>query len=210
MIKLNGQRIKESNVPPPAQYGRPAPTASNRELIIAVARRELAARGLSSMTIRQVARMTGVDPGTVRHYFPTKDHLVRAAAGADAELVEAYRRTAAEVSGQVAGGGGTALVAAAVRHLCEHPAAEVAISVCVTGGDYESTVFGAFEHEVVTPVARELVPDGADDLAAMAMSAFLGLELLARLLPTTGHALREPDVQALLARSIDGYLTPAE
>jgi AcrR family transcriptional regulator len=147
-----------------------------------------------------------VDPGTVRHYFPTKEDLVRAAVGADAELVEVYRRTAADVSAQAAEGAGTALVAAAVRHLGEHPAAEVAISVCVTGGDYESTVFGAFEREVVIPVARELAPDDAEDLAAMAMSAFLGLELLARLLPAAGHALHEPDVQALLAQSIDGYL----
>jgi AcrR family transcriptional regulator len=193
-------------VPTSAQPSRPAPVVRNRDQIIAVARRELTARGLSSMTIRQVARLAGVDPGTVRHYFPTKEHLVRAAVGADAELVEAYRRTAADVSGQAGEGAGTALVAAAARHLCEDPAAEVAISVCVTGGDYESTVFGAFEREVVAPVARALAPDSGDDLAAVAMSAFLGLQLLATLLPAAEHTLCEADVQALLAQSIDGYL----
>jgi AcrR family transcriptional regulator len=193
-------------VPTPRQSSRPAPAVRIRDQIIEVARQELAARGLSSMTIRQVARVTGVDPGTVRHYFPAKEDLVRAAVGVDAELVEAYRRTAADVSGQAAGGAGTALVAAAARYFCDDPAAEVAMSVCVTGGDYESTVFGAFEREVVTPVARKLASDNGEELAALAMSAFLGLELLATLLPAAGHALCEADVQALLARSIDGYL----
>ena len=193
-------------MPTSTQSGRPAPAARIRDEIIEVARRELAARGLSGMTIRQVARLTGVDPGTVRHYFPAKEDLVHAAVNVDAELVEAYRRTAADVAGQAAEGVGAALVAAAVRFLSERPAAEVAISVCVTGGEYESTVFGAFEREVVIPVARELASDRGEDLAAMAMSAFLGLQLLATLLPETGHTLREPDVQALLAHSIDGYL----
>jgi AcrR family transcriptional regulator len=193
-------------VPTPGQFSRPAPAARIRDQIIEVARQELAARGLSSMTIRQVARVTGVDPGTVRHYFPAKADLVRAAVGVDAELVEAYRRTAAEVSHQAAGGAGAALVAAAAHYFCDDPAAEVAMSVCVTGGDYESTVFGAFEREVVTPVARKLASDSGEELAALAMSAFLGLELLATLLPAAGHALCEADVQALLARSIDGYL----
>jgi AcrR family transcriptional regulator len=193
-------------VPTPGHFGRPAPAARIRDQIIEVARQELAARGLSSMTIRQVARVTGVDPGTVRHYFPAKEDLVRAAVGVDAELIEAYRRTAAEVSRQAAGGAGAALVAAAARYICDDPAAEVAMSVCVTGGDYESTVFGAFEREVVAPVARKLASDSGEELAALAMSAFLGLELLATLLPAAGHALCEADVQALLARSIDGYL----
>jgi AcrR family transcriptional regulator len=204
--QLNGQRIKEGDVPTSGQFGRPAPVASIRDQIIEVARQELAARGLASMTIRQVARLTGVDPGTVRHYFHAKEDLVHAAVGVDAERVEAYRRTAADVSSQAAEGVGTALVAAAARYFCHDPAAEVAISVCVTGGDYESTVFGAFEREVVTPVARTLAADSGDELAALAMSAFLGLELLATLLPAAGHALCEADVQALLARSIDGYL----
>jgi AcrR family transcriptional regulator len=177
-----------------------------RDQIVEVARRELVERGLASTTIRQVARLTGVDPGTVRHYFPAKDDLVRAAVGVDARLIEAYRRTAADVSAQVAGGAGPPLVAAAAHFFCNNPAAEVAISVCVTGGDYETTVFGAFEREVVTPIALELASDDAEELSALAMSAFLGLELLATLLPEGGHSLCEAEVQALLARSIDGYL----
>jgi AcrR family transcriptional regulator len=193
-------------MPTSGQFGRPAPAARIRDQIIEVARRELIARGLASMTIRQVARVTGVDPGTVRHYFPAKEDLVRAAVGVDAAQVEAYRRTAAEVSGQAAGGAGAALVAAAARYICDDPAAEVAISVCVTGGDYESTLFGAFEREVVAPVARKLDSDSGDELAALAMSAFLGLELLSTLLPAAGRSLCESDVQELLAQSIDGYL----
>jgi AcrR family transcriptional regulator len=181
-----------------------APVLSVRDEIIEVARRELTARGLSSMTIRQVARLAGVDPGTVRHYFQTKDQLVLAAVGPGPELLEAYRRAAAEVTGHGAKGAG--LVAAAVRSLSEDPVAEVALSVCLTGGDYESTVFGAFDREVVAQVARDFAGGNREERSAMVMSAFLGLQLLATLLPDTAYTLRDGKVQAVLADSIERYL----
>jgi AcrR family transcriptional regulator len=160
------------------------------------------------MTIRQVARLAGVDPGTVRHYFPAKDDLVHAAIGADAELIEAYRRIAGEVAGKGAERAGAALVAAAVSSLYEEPVAGVAISACLTGADYESTVLAAFDREVVTPVAHELGSDHGEEWSAIVMSAFLGFQLLATLLPAAGQSLRNADVQAILAESIGVHLRP--
>lgn len=188
---------------PSSRPASPSTPPSTREHIVAMARQELAARGLDSLTIRQVARQAGVDPGTVRHYFPAKDDLVHAAAGAEVELVGAYSRIAAEVADQ---GVGRGLVSAALRYLCEGAAAEAAIAVCLTGGDYDSTVFGWFDREVVTPLAQELDSADIGERAALVMSEFLGLQLLATLLPGARHTLRDVDVQAVLAESIEGRL----
>lgn len=184
---------------------RSAP-ASTRDQIVEVARQELAARGLASMTIRQVARQVGVDPGTVRHYFPSKDDLVHAAAGADIELGGVYDQIAAELADQSDQGVGQALIAAALRYLCEEEAAMAAVSVCLTGGDYQSTVFGLFDRDIVTPLARDLASDDSEEHSALVMSAFLGFQLLATLLPALRHTLRDADVQAILAESIDRQL----
>lgn len=185
---------------------QPLDPVSIRYRIVEVAREELAAQGLASMTIRQVARQAGVDPGTVRHYFPAKEDLVRAAAGADIDLAEAYNRAAAAMAGQDERGVGAVLVAEAVRYLCGDAASEAAVSVCLTGGDYQSTVFGSFDREVVTPLAQELaLADGAER-SAMVMAAFLGFQLLATLLPQARYPLREADVQAVLGGWIQVFL----
>jgi AcrR family transcriptional regulator len=178
---------------------------SIRGEIVEVARRLLATHGLTSMTIRQVARTAGVDPGTVRHYFPAKDDLAQAAAGPDVDMdmSETYREVVADAPARRAG---ARLVAAATRCLRPEQVSRVAIAVCLTGGDYERTVFGAFDREVVTPVARDIDPAGGDERSAMVMSTFLGFELLATMLPSLKHTMRDDDVQAILAESIEGYL----
>ena len=81
------------------------------------------------------------------------------------------------------------------------------MAVCLTGGDYERTVFGAFDREVVTPLAREIDAVSGDERSAMVMSTFLGFQLLSTVLPSLRHTMRDGDVQAILAESIQGYLT---
>lgn len=191
---------------PASRHSSRSAPVSIRDRIVEVARQELAARGLASMTIRQVARQVGVDPGTVRHYFPAKDDLVHAAAGAGIELVEAYNRTAAQRTGQDARGVGAALVAETIRYLSGNAASEAAVAVCLTGGDYQSTVFGTFERDVVAPLAQDLALADGEERSAMVMSAFLGFQLLATLLPEAPHTLRDADVQAVLAVWIEGFL----
>ena len=191
---------------PASRHPSRSTPVSIRDRIVEAARQELVARGLASMTIRQVARQVGVDPGTVRHYFPAKEDLVHAAAGADIELVEAYNRIAAEITGQDARGIGATLVAETLRYLCGDAAAEAAVSVILTGGDYQSTVFGSFDREVVTPLAQGPASADVEERAAMMMSALLGLQVLATLLPESRYTLRNAEVQAVLAGWIEGYL----
>jgi AcrR family transcriptional regulator len=62
-----------------AQSARPmrADAARNRERVLEVAYEAFAAEGLS-VPIDEIARRSGVGPGTVYRHFPAKDDLVRA------------------------------------------------------------------------------------------------------------------------------------
>ena len=58
-----------------ARTGRRPGTSSSREEILAAARSRFAADGYDGATIRGIAASAGVDPGLVRHYFGSKEHL---------------------------------------------------------------------------------------------------------------------------------------
>lgn len=58
--------------------GRPAGDTGSREAIQAAARRLFAEEGFAKTSVRAVAKSAGVDPGLVRHYFGTKEELLRA------------------------------------------------------------------------------------------------------------------------------------
>ncbi|TAJ99304.1 MAG: TetR/AcrR family transcriptional regulator [Chloroflexota bacterium] len=58
-----------------ARTGRRPGTSGSRERILAAARAEFASRGYDAATIRGIAAVAEVDPGLVRHYFGSKEHL---------------------------------------------------------------------------------------------------------------------------------------
>ena len=58
-----------------ARTGRRPGTSSSREEILAAARSRFATDGYDGATIRGIAASAGVDPGLVRHYFGSKEHL---------------------------------------------------------------------------------------------------------------------------------------
>src|SRR5947209_1528877 len=47
-----------------------------RERILAVAQREISERGIDGVSIRTVAKLAGVDPRLVRHYFGSRERLL--------------------------------------------------------------------------------------------------------------------------------------
>jgi AcrR family transcriptional regulator len=59
--------------------GRPAGSPPNRDAILAAARQQFGERGYDKTTIRGIARVAGVDPALVHHYFGSKDALFVAA-----------------------------------------------------------------------------------------------------------------------------------
>src|SRR5215218_8766140 len=62
-----------------ARTGRRPGVSGTREAILDAARRAFAERGYQRATIRDVARLAGVDPALVHHYFGTKQELFVAA-----------------------------------------------------------------------------------------------------------------------------------
>jgi len=183
--------LDSSSTPPPS---------NTRAQIIEAARRELATRGLARMTIRQVARAVGVDPGTVRHYFSAKEDLAQAAADSEVDMAAGYLELAARSSD------GAGLVAAAARYIPDSDMSRAAVAVCLTGGEFERTVFGTFARDVVAPVARQRGTNGYEERVAAVMSVLLGIHLLWTVLPDSKRILREANGRAVLAQSIDGYL----
>ncbi|MCF4119419.1 TetR family transcriptional regulator [Antribacter sp. KLBMP9083] len=76
--------------PPSAPVGEAAPAARRgrrpagqdaRGEILDAARAEFVERGYEATSLRSVARRAGVDPGTVRHWFGDKQHLLTATIG---------------------------------------------------------------------------------------------------------------------------------
>jgi AcrR family transcriptional regulator len=64
----------------PRRGRRPAGQDARAE-ILAAARAEFVERGYEAASLRAVARRAGVDPGTVRHWFPDKARLLTATLG---------------------------------------------------------------------------------------------------------------------------------
>src|SRR5687768_1986759 len=62
-----------------ARTGRRPGVSGTREAILDAARRTFAEQGYQQATIRDVARLAGVDPALVHHYFGTKQELFVAA-----------------------------------------------------------------------------------------------------------------------------------
>lgn len=177
-------------------------TGSIRQLIVEVARRQLATGGLAALTIHQVAREVGVDPGTVRHYFPSKERLAGAAAHRDLDLTGAIEHAREELGRDATAG--AALLAAACKYIPRDELTRAAIAVCLTGGDYDSTILGAFHREVVTPASGPPDCDTTETRAAIVMSALLGAHLVDVVMP--GDELASEPAQRVLARAFDDYL----
>ncbi|MEU9744632.1 TetR family transcriptional regulator [Streptomyces niveus] len=69
---------------PPRRRGRPARSDADtgpgaRERILEAARTEFAERGYDKTSVRGIAKVAGVDPALVHHYFGTKEEVFGAA-----------------------------------------------------------------------------------------------------------------------------------
>lgn len=182
------------------------PTGTTRESIVEAARLELATHGLASMTIRQVARTVGVDPGTIRHYFPAKGDLARAATDPELDMAVSYQRVEAELPQKA----GANVVHAAARLIPDSTMSRAAVAACLTGGALDDTVFGSFAREVVAPAAERISPHGVAERSAVVMSSLIGLHLLKLVVPATQQTLEGPRVSGILAQTVDGFLEDAD
>ena len=61
--------------PAPRRVGRRPGSADTRGVVLAAARAEFAAHGYEKASMRGIARVAGVDPALLHHYFGSKDRL---------------------------------------------------------------------------------------------------------------------------------------
>jgi len=69
----------EESPVPARRTGRPRGASDLREGILGAAQRQFSEDGFANTSVRSVAREAGVDPGLVRHYFGSKEGLLREA-----------------------------------------------------------------------------------------------------------------------------------
>jgi AcrR family transcriptional regulator len=118
-----------------AQSAHPmrADAARNRERVLKAAYETFAAEGLS-VPINEVARRSGVGPGTVYRHFPAKDDLVRAV------ITDRLQRTVDEGHSLLRSGDSGQALFAFMRALLAWGATDKVLTHALAGSDVSSAV----------------------------------------------------------------------
>jgi AcrR family transcriptional regulator len=190
----------------PRRGRRPAGQDARAD-ILAAAREEFVERGYEASSLRSVARRAGVDPGTVRHWFPDKARLLTATLGVieiePAVVVQKVAEGPLETLGE-------RLVEAVLGLWDYDGGATVRVVMPAVIGDAElrgllPQFIGA---AILAPVVRALgVPDAPLRTALMA-SQLAGLMMTRFLIPVEPLASLSPaEVAALAGPTLQRYLT---
>ncbi|GAA1849421.1 TetR family transcriptional regulator [Myceligenerans crystallogenes] len=190
-----------------ARRGRRPAGQDARGAILEAARMEFAEQGYDGASMRSVARRAGVDPGTVRHWFPEKSALLPAALG----LAEVSPH---EIVKQVVDGPldrlGERLVRVALKVWDDAgpDLMRVALPAVLGSPELRSLMPQFLLAEVLGPIARNLPSEDAalrtsllgSQMIGLAMARYVvGLEPIASL-PADG-------VVAAVAPNLQRYLT---
>ena len=191
----------------PSRRGRRPAGQDARAEILAAARVEFVERGYEAASLRSVARRAGVDPGTVRHWFPDKAQLLTAMLG---------------VVGIDPG--------AAVEHVASGPVESLGERLVEAllglwdayGGDTVRVVVPAVMSDaalrgllsqfigaaILGPVVRALDVADAPLRTSLVASQMAGLMMTRYLVPVEPLAsMRPADVAALVGPNLQRYLT---
>jgi AcrR family transcriptional regulator len=191
---------------PPRRGRRPAGQDARAE-ILAAARTEFVERGYEAASLRSVARRAGVDPGTVRHWFPDKAKLLTAMLGVVG--IDPGAAVGQVVTGPVETLG-ERLIEALLGLWDEYGGDTVRVVVPAVMSD--ATLRGLLSQfigaAVLGPVVRALdVPD-AQLRTALVASQMAGLMMTRFLVPVEPLAsMRPSEVAALVGPNLQRYLT---
>lgn len=189
-----------------ARTGRRPGSSGSREEILAAARSQFATDGYDGATIRGIAAAAGVDPGLVRHYFGSKDHLF-------VEAMEFPVDPAVMVQ-QLVGAGLDGVGERLVRFFLETwdtpDAPFVALLRSVTTNEQAAGMLREFlAREVVGRVAGSLDLDHPELRATLAVSHLVGLAFVRYVIKL--EPLASADRESLIAEvgpTIQRYFTP--
>jgi AcrR family transcriptional regulator len=186
--------------------GRRSTGEDTRQLIVDAARTEFATKGYDASSLRAIARLAGVDPALVHHYFDGKAHLF-------AETMALPFRPADVIAGIL--GGPRAEVgerlAAAFFTLWEVPASRerfVAMVRSAVSHEEAARMLREFlAREVFGRLARELgVPD-AELRAGLAAAQMVGVAMLRYVVGYEPLVAADPArLVALVAPTLQRYL----
>ncbi|WP_108492434.1 TetR/AcrR family transcriptional regulator [Promicromonospora sp. AC04] len=192
--------------PTPRRGRRPA-GQDTRADILAAAREEFVDRGYEASSLRSVARRAGVDPGTVRHWFPDKARLLTATLGVAGVEPD-------KVVEQVAGGPietlGERLIEAVIG-VWDFDGGEtvrVVIPAVMSDAELRGLLPQFIGAAILNPVMRALdVPD-APLRTALVASQMAGVLLTRYLIPVEPLASLAPaQVARLVGPTLQRYLT---
>jgi AcrR family transcriptional regulator len=190
-----------------ARTGRRPGVSGTREAILDAARRAFAEQGYQRATVRDVAKLAGVDPALVHHYFGTKQDLFVAAVRLPVNPVDQLTAVLAAEPDQV----GQRLVETFLS-IWDHAAGQspllALIRSAVADKDAAAMLREFITEEVLGPIARRLGSPDAQLRATLVGSQLIGLAM-ARYIIRVEPLASAPSAQvaAVVGPTIQRYLT---
>jgi AcrR family transcriptional regulator len=190
-----------------ARTGRRPGLSGTREAILDAARRAFAEQGYQRATIRDVARLAGVDPALVHHYFGTKQDLFVAAVRLPVNPVEQLTAVLAAEPDQV----GQRLVETFLSiwdHAADQSPLLALIRSAVADEQAAALLREFITEEVLGPLARRVGSPDAQLRATLAGSQLIGLAM-ARYIIRVEPLASTPAAQvaAVVGPTVQRYLT---
>jgi AcrR family transcriptional regulator len=190
-----------------ARTGRRPGVSGTREAILDAARRAFAEQGYQRATIRDVARLAGVDPALVHHYFGTKQDLFVAAVRLPVNPVEQLTAVLAAEPDQV----GQRLVETFLSiwdHAADKSPLLALIRSAVADEQAAALLREFITEEVLGPLARRVGSPDAQLRATLAGSQLIGLAM-ARYIIRVEPLASTPAAQvaAVVGPTVQRYLT---
>jgi AcrR family transcriptional regulator len=190
-----------------ARTGRRPGVSGTREAILDAARRVFSEQGYQHATIRDVARLAGVDPALVHHYFGTKQELFVAAVRLPVHPVEQLTAVLAAEPDQA----GPRIVETFLS-IWDHAAGQspllALIRSAVTDEQAAAMLREFITEEVLGPIARRLGSPDARLRATLVGSQLIGLAV-ARYIIRVEPLASAPAAQvaAVVGPTVQRYLT---
>lgn len=176
-----------------ARGRRPGSSEQTKSTILAAARGEFASKGYDAASIRGIARVAGVDPALVHHYFHGKEDLF-------ARALELPEKASVRITDRLDGVPRDQIGAAfigAFLDIWDPPAARERYNAMVRGAiavpDVGLPLRQFLQRAVLLPIVRSTGVPNAELRAAAAASQIIGLGLFRYVLEVAPVAQASPE-----------------
>lgn len=179
---------------------------ATRRTILDVARREITEHGLDGVSIRGIARRAGVDPRLVRHYYGSKERLLRHAVAVDDDTNARAERLLRGSRRRL----GRSVATALLEHW-DNPRTMIPYHARLSASLTDDGAAAVLRDDVsgfFGTLAEQVSPDRAELRASLAAAQAIGLALCRYLVDDPALASCDPEeLVRLMGRTIQHYLT---